>query len=186
MINTTRVNLEVLSQQHAQQVLDYCEQNKMYLQPWEPIRDEHYLTLANWENICKCSELAFVEQRECKFVALSKDRSEVVGLCSFTGITKGVFQACFVGYSVAEKFANKGYMTEILAAAIAYMFTEVGLNRIIATYMPVNEASGKVLEKLGFEREGFARKYLKIAGKWEDHILTAKINEFEGKKIGGF
>jgi len=182
MINTTRLNLEVLSQQHAQEMLDYCEQNKMHLQPWEPIRNKDYFTLVNWENICKCSELAFVEQREYKFVALSKASSEVVGMCSFTGIARGSFQACFVGYSVAEKFVNQGYMTEILSAAIAYMFTEVGLNRIMATYMPANEASAKVLEKLGFEREGFARKYLKIAGKWEDHILTAKINEFEGAK----
>jgi len=43
--------------------------------------------------------------------------------------------------------------------------------------MPHNAASERVLFKLGFEKEGIARKYLKIAGKWEDHILTSKINE---------
>jgi len=67
-------------------------------------------------------------------------------------------------------------MTEILQASIAYMFETVGLNRVMASYMPVNKASGRVLEKLGFEREGYARKYLKIAGNWEDHVLTSLIN----------
>ena len=67
-------------------------------------------------------------------------------------------------------------MTEILNACVPYMFDEVGLNRIMANYMPSNKASASVLEKLGFEREGYAKKYLKIAGNWEDHVLTSKIN----------
>ncbi|NQY52191.1 MAG: GNAT family N-acetyltransferase [Campylobacteraceae bacterium] len=114
---------------------------------------------------------------EVKFVALDKDTSEIVGVCSFTGIVRGVFQACFLGYSVTRKFEGQGYMTEILEASISYMFDVVGLNRVMANYMPCNTASEKVLLKLGFEKEGIARRYLKIAGNWEDHILTSKLNE---------
>ncbi|MGL4717164.1 MAG: 30S ribosomal protein S5 alanine N-acetyltransferase, partial [Aeromonas sp.] len=43
-------------------------------------------------------------------------------------------------------------------------------------YMPANQRSGALLERLGFEREGFARAYLLINGRWEDHILTSLIN----------
>ncbi|WP_231571988.1 GNAT family N-acetyltransferase [Vibrio rotiferianus] len=68
-------------------------------------------------------------------------------------------------------------MTETLEASIGYMFDIVGLNRIMATYMPHNLASERVLFKLGFEKEDVARKYLKIAGQWEDHILVSKLNE---------
>jgi ribosomal-protein-alanine N-acetyltransferase len=46
----------------------------------------------------------------------------------------------------------------------------------MANYMPENKRSARVLEKLGFEKEGMARDYLKIAGEWRDHVLTAKIN----------
>jgi ribosomal-protein-alanine N-acetyltransferase len=50
------------------------------------------------------------------------------------------------------------------------------LHRVMANYVPENERSARVLEKLGFEKEGYARSCLKIAGKWRDHILTAKLN----------
>ena len=46
----------------------------------------------------------------------------------------------------------------------------------MACYMPANQRSGALLERLGFEREGFARAYLMINGRWEDHILTSLIN----------
>lgn len=77
----------------------------------------------------------------------------------------------------AKKYEGKGFMTEALEVTLQYMFDVVGLNRVMATYMPRNKASEKVLFKLGFEKEGYARKYLKIAGKWEDHILTSRISD---------
>ena len=67
-------------------------------------------------------------------------------------------------------------MQEILTAAIDYLFREQGLHRIMACYMPANLRSGALLERLGFEREGYAREYLMINGRWEDHILTSLIN----------
>jgi len=47
----------------------------------------------------------------------------------------------------------------------------------MAGYLPHNERSGKLLDRLGFEKEGLARKYLKINGRWEDHLLTSLIND---------
>ena len=67
-------------------------------------------------------------------------------------------------------------MPEILEAALEYVFNTVGSHRVMATYMPSNERSAAVLQKLGFQQEGLAKSYLKIAGRWEDHILTSKIN----------
>ncbi|MCJ8298752.1 MAG: 30S ribosomal protein S5 alanine N-acetyltransferase, partial [Pseudomonadales bacterium] len=50
------------------------------------------------------------------------------------------------------------------------------LHRIMANYIPENVRSAKVLEKVGFKKEGYSPSYLKIAGKWQDHVLTALIN----------
>ncbi|RQM45250.1 GNAT family N-acetyltransferase, partial [Aeromonas caviae] len=55
-------------------------------------------------------------------------------------------------------------------------FRERGLHRIMASYMPANLRSGALLERLGFEQAGYARDYLMINGRWEDHVLTALIN----------
>lgn len=68
-------------------------------------------------------------------------------------------------------------MFEALNLTNVYVFGELGLHRIQAAYLPHNERSGALLDRLGFEKEGFARRYLKINGVWEDHILTSLIND---------
>lgn len=67
-------------------------------------------------------------------------------------------------------------MQKALALALPYMFDTQQMHRIGATYMPNNHRSGAVLHSMGFEKEGIAKDYLLINGKWEDHILTALIN----------
>jgi [ribosomal protein S5]-alanine N-acetyltransferase len=57
------------------------------------------------------------------------------------------------------------------------MFQELGLHRIEANIMPKNKRSLRVVEKLGFYNEGLAYKYLKINGKWEDHIHMVLLND---------
>ena len=70
-------------------------------------------------------------------------------------------------------------MFEILQAAIDHVFSEYNLHRIMANYIPSNIRSEKLLDKLGFQKEGLAKSYLKIAGSWQDHVLTSKINPNE-------
>ena len=70
-------------------------------------------------------------------------------------------------------------MHEALAAAISHTFETLELNRIMANYQPDNHRSEKLLRCLGFEREGLAKKYLKINGQWTDHVLTSLINPAE-------
>ncbi len=58
----------------------------------------------------------------------------------------------------------------------SYMFNQFNMHRVVATYTVTNQRSAALLERLGFEKEGYAKSYLNIAGTWEDHILTALIN----------
>jgi ribosomal-protein-alanine N-acetyltransferase len=67
-------------------------------------------------------------------------------------------------------------MTEALKVAINYVFIELNLHRIMAAYIPHNQRSGRLLKRLGFLVEGYARDYLMIDGQWQDHILTSLIN----------
>lgn len=174
---TERTIIESLSAHDAAHVLRYYQENQRHLSPWEPVRGPEYLTLPYWETFLKKAEHAGREGNEFRFAAFTPDRSEIVGICNFTGVARGVFQACFLGFSVAGKFEGQGMMFEILQAAIDHIFNTAGLNRIMANYMPANLRSGRLLERLGFEREGCARRYLKIAGKWEDHVLTSLVNK---------
>ena len=91
-------------------------------------------------------------------------------------MNQGVSYSCSLGYSLAEDGQGKAYMHEALEAAIHYVFDDLNLHRVNANYMPHNRRSGNVLKRLGFTVEGYARDYLLINGKWEDHILTSLIN----------
>lgn len=67
-------------------------------------------------------------------------------------------------------------MARALRVASRYCFEQLGLHRIMASHLPRNARSERLLESLGFEKEGYARAYLKIAGVWEDHVLRALVD----------
>lgn len=85
--------------------------------------------------------------------------------------------ACNLGYSIDGEYQGEGLMFEALSGLLPLMFSKFGLHRVMANYMPRNKRSAKLLARLGFEKEGFAKEYLKIAGVWEDHVLTSLIKQ---------
>lgn len=93
-----------------------------------------------------------------------------------SNVVRGIFQASHLGYRTAQSHQGQGLMTEALEAVVEYAFGTLKLHRLMANYQPWNTGSGRVLEKLGFEREGLAKDYLFIDGQWRDHIMTALIN----------
>lgn len=96
---------------------------------------------------------------------------------SLSNLVRGVFQAAHLGYKIAETHSGQGLMTEAVGTVVNHAFTRLRLHRIMANYQPWNTASGRILDKLGFEREGFAKDYLYINGQWRDHVLTSKTNK---------
>lgn len=100
----------------------------------------------------------------------------LLGYVNFSEIVRGVFLACYMGYSLAETAQGHGFITEACRAGIDYMFNTVRLHRIMANYMPRNRRSAAVLERLGFAIEGAAQAYLYLAGAWQDHVLTSLTN----------
>jgi ribosomal-protein-alanine N-acetyltransferase len=176
IFETARVQGVLLEENHALQLHRYYTLNEDYLAPWEPSRPGDYHSLESW----KKRVVDFRRQQEAgvalRVLAFQPQSDELVGVCFFTNIARGVFQACNVGYSISENYAGMGLMTEIVGASVNYVFRELGLHRVMANYMPENAGSARVLEKLGFVKEGLAESYLKIAGQWRDHVLTSKLN----------
>lgn len=172
-IPTNRGTLMLLEKQHAPLLYAYVKENKAFLEQWEPLRHESYYSMET--AVLRVDEMQkdFKRDRGLVLCLLNKDESEILAYSNYSSIVRGVFQACHLGYSVGEKYQGQGYMKEALAAGIKYLHEEMNINRIMANYMPHNQKSAAVLRSLGFEQEGKARKYLKIAGNWEDHILTA-------------
>jgi len=98
-------------------------------------------------------------------------REPLVGRIALTSVTRGPFQSAQLGYWMDAGHVRRGLMTEAVDAMLAFAFDRLGLHRLQAAVMPTNHASRSILQKRGFREEGYAERYLRIAGKWEDHVL---------------
>lgn len=174
-LETARARIRLAGTADAPKLLRYRLENRGYLAPWEPLREPEYFTLEQClKTIADNGENAR-QDRGYPLLVFDRNESSILASITFANLVRGAFQACHLGYGVAACMQGQGLMAEVLEAGIAWAFGELGLHRIMANYVPRNERSAKLLASLGFEREGYARRYLQIAGVWEDHVLTAKI-----------
>jgi [ribosomal protein S5]-alanine N-acetyltransferase len=120
------------------------------------------------------------DEREFRFVGFSTD-GRIVGFFGLSQIYRGAFHNAYAGWSVNVEFIGHGYATEAMTTMLDFAFasppTGIGLHRVQANIIPHNAASVRVAEKCGFRFEGIAKRYLKIAGEWQDHSMYAKLAE---------
>ena len=180
-IRSSRLLLKEAEVANVEEILKFLNDNKDYHASFEPIRPESYYSAKYWVDRIQ-NEIApnygNVDAPLQLFISKLSEPNEIIGFLNFANIVRGAFQACHVGYMLAENAQGNGYMAESLEAAIHFMFTERNFHRIMANYMPNNEKSGKLLQKLGFQKEGVAKDYLRIQGEWRDHVLTSIINPY--------
>ena len=159
------------------QLLAYRRENADYFEPFEPTRSADHLSEDYWLRQVATHRAEFEAGQAVRMVLFEPGPSApVLGIVAFSNIIRGPLQACFLGYALAERRQGKGLMTEAIRLGIDYMFGEMHLHRISANYLPHNTASAAVLKRLGFTVEGYARDYVQIDGRWQDHILTSLIN----------
>lgn len=173
---TERLFLKVLGPSDAEAVADYYRRNLSFLEEYEPVRSSEFYTPEYQSEQLKKDEVDRTNGVLLRLWLFKKEDGKLIGSIAFNNIVRGSFLSCHLGYKLDEAEINRGYMTEALRQAIEIVFREVGLHRIEANIMPKNKRSLRVTEKLGFYHEGLAHQYLKINGKWEDHIHMVLLN----------
>ena len=93
----------------------------------------------------------------------------IAGLVNINSIIRGRFQSGSLGYAAFAPTAGHGYMTEGLGLVLRYAFGELRLHRLEANIQPGNRPSLRLVQRLGFRREGYAPEMLFIDGAWRDH-----------------
>ncbi|KYF95869.1 alanine acetyltransferase, partial [Sorangium cellulosum] len=174
-IETPRLRLSIPPPELAGRYLDYFERNREHLARWDPPRPEGFYTEAFWRERLQRDRDDLDADRALRLAIQRRGApgGEVIGICNFNQFVRGAFQAATLGYSLDQRAVGSGVMSEALEAALAYMFDTLGFHRVMANYLPYNERSGRLLRRLGFVVEGYARDYLFIDGAWRDHVLTA-------------
>lgn len=152
------------------------EESRTHLEPWEPLWPEDDLTKPAFRRRLRryASELA--NDQSVPFF-IFREGGGLMGGLTIANIRRGVAQSATIGYWIGSPFTGQGHMTNAVRLACKFGFDSLRLHRIEAACIPENEASRRVLEKAGFRREGYAREYLCIAGRWQDHLLHALLPE---------
>ena len=110
-----------------------------------------------------------------RFLVVRDDGGELVGVANLSQIFHGPFRNAYLGYYAFAPHHGQGLMKEGLELTIRQAFGPLGLHRIQANVQPENDRSIALLRSLGFTEEGYARRYLKIGGRWRDHLLFARL-----------
>lgn len=176
-ITTPRLTIRLADETDVPAILAYYHENRAHLEPWEPRRPDGFHTAEFWVGqVARNREQAETDRSLRRFIFANDSPGQVIGTLNFSEFVRGAFQACYLGYDLAAARQGQGYMSEALRAAIPHAFGTLRMHRIMANHLPHNRRSANVLRALGFQVEGYARDYLRINGRWEDHVLTSLTN----------
>lgn len=153
------------------------EESRAFLTPWEPTWPLDDLSRSAFRRRIRRYLQDIREDAAYPFFVFRDDDGAFLGGVTLSNIRRGVTQSASLGYWIGAAHARQGYMTTAVCALIPFVFDQLRLHRLEAACLPSNTASIRLLEKVGFTREGFARRYLRINGLWQDHLLYAMLSE---------
>jgi ribosomal-protein-alanine N-acetyltransferase len=119
---------------------------------------------------------AFARRSDIRWAITEGPSRPVVGTIGFMAYSERHARA-ELGYDLARETWGRGVATVAAQRVVQYGFEEMGLNRIEATVMAGNARSERVLEKIGFVREGLLRQYKFARGEFKDYVIFGLLRE---------
>lgn len=153
------------------------ERSRPFLEPWEPQWPTDDLTRPAFRHRIRRYDADRINGLALPLFIFRKEDDCLVGGLTIGSIRRGAAESCMLGYWMGHEHSGQGLMGEALSVTIPHIFERLRLHRIEAACIPDNERSLYLLEKVGFQREGYMQGYLRINGAWRDHILFALVAE---------
>jgi ribosomal-protein-alanine N-acetyltransferase len=166
----------VVSIRDAGELAALLTANREFLAPWEPARDDSHFTAGRQREII-ARELENYDRDAMIPLVIMDEKDRLAGRINVNGITRGASQSASIGYWVSQDRNGRGLASAAVADVVAFAFRQLDLHRLQAETLLHNAASQRVLTRNGFRPFGIAPSYLKIAGRWQDHILFHLLNE---------
>ncbi len=148
-------------------------ESRDYLTPWEPTWAHDALTRRAYRRRLRAYKAELRQRGSYSFHVFRDEDGALLGGVTLSNVRRGVAQSASLGYWSGARYSRQGYMTESLAAVLKFAFNDLGLHRVEAACLLSNTASKGLLVRSGFREEGHAREYLRIDGRWQDHVLFA-------------
>ena len=148
-------------------------QNRAFLTPFEPTWSALDLTSTNFRNKVMASQKIARKGQEYPFLIFSYDKNSeiLLGGITLSNIRYRAAQQANLGYWLGQNHTGQGHMLKATTLCLEFAFKVLNLNRVNAACLPNNAPSIKVLAAKGFVEEGKAEQFLRINGKFRDHVL---------------
>jgi len=170
VLTTTRLTLREVTPLDAPSLLTYLADERvvaqMGLDPFQTEADA--LDEINWYHAIR------TEQTGLRWGITEHATPDIIGSCGFLNRSSR-HQRAELGFELSPAHWGKGLAQEAVRAVLAYGFNEWDLNRIEALVLPDNTVSQRLLERLGFQREGLLRQYEKTRGQFDDLYMYSLL-----------
>ncbi|MGJ9457382.1 GNAT family N-acetyltransferase [Oceanobacillus sp. CF4.6] len=172
VLETKRLVLRKITKEDANSVLNYLsdeEVMKYYgLEPFKSINDA--LDEISWYQSIQKSKTGI------RWGITLKEEAVVIGSCGFHNNVSQHFRT-EIGFELSKEQWGKGIAAEAVKAIISYGYEHMNFRRIEALIEPPNLSSQKLVEKLGFIREGLLRNYEFTCGKFDDLYMYSLLKQ---------
>lgn len=168
------VSLALIRRRDAKTLQMLLTSQRAWLSPWEAtVPGMRSLPNAKW--LISGLLAAYREKSALPLVIFYKN--SIVGQINVSNILYGSVSSATLGYWISKEVAGRAIMPLSVALTIEYCFLELGLHRIEIDIRPDNQASLRVVQKLGLRHEGTKLRFIHIDGAWRDHEVFAITKE---------
>lgn len=168
-LDTEHLRLSVLRKSEAGKACDYFCRNRDFHRKFAQTHTDEYFTVSVQKKYLAYDCESFLEGSLVPLWITEKGNDLLIGRVSFFNFAYGGMMSCACGYHLDKDYTGRGYMTEALRSAMAFVFDEYKMHRIEAFILPENERSLALVKRLGFHYEGERKSYMHINGKYRDH-----------------
>ncbi|MGD6965950.1 GNAT family N-acetyltransferase [Rossellomorea vietnamensis] len=172
-----RIYLRPFEESDAEILYKLITRNKSFWGETEPDWQEGYYTFEGQLQNIRYFQTGMGQGQFFTFGIFTKRKHNLIGIINLYEVKRGPFQSGVIGYCLDKNFNGRGLGTESLRLILPFAFITLELNRLSAEVMPRNYPSIRVLEKAGFQKEGFRRDNIMIKGAWESHLQFALLKK---------
>jgi ribosomal-protein-alanine N-acetyltransferase len=176
VLRDVRVLLRMPDMADFEQWSELRQVSRDFLTPWEPVWPSNDLTRSAFRSRIRQYWRDIDDDSAYPYFIFDVSGQKLLGALTLSNVRRGVAQSATLGYWIGAPYVRQGFMSSAVKLILGFAFQHLSLHRIEAACLPQNEASIALLRRSGFELEGLAREYLKIAGEWRDHLLFAKLS----------
>lgn len=168
-----RTVLELIAASMHRKLFRAVEDSRKFLEPWLPWVPYNDSVEASLRYAEAC-EQDFRNRTALRFAIRLRDQPDIIGVVTLESISD-LHRSGDLGYWLRPTATGRGLMTEAATMLLDFSFSKIHFHRIRCAAATDNTSSQKVIQRLGFQKEGIAREAERVDGRWVTHVVYSRL-----------